>query len=111
MPPVKNTKGDYELLKRLRPLKRVLEDIQGQACECVQVDVDEWDARFCPQHGQNSIVFRRQMEREAADLVAYYSGPDPFEESLCSSAAQQSAAEERKHNARTTLKGDRKMKE
>ena len=49
-------------------------------CECVQVDVDEWDARGCPVHGLHSALSRRQRESEAEDLIAYYSGPDPFED-------------------------------
>src|SRR5262249_52802128 len=57
-------------------------DFDDRACECVQVDVDEWDARGCDLHGPRSSLYQRQLEADAADLVAYYSGPDPFEESV-----------------------------
>jgi hypothetical protein len=88
----------------VQPLRRLIsmDDVQDRRCECVQVDVDEWDARGCLLHGPNSVVFRKQKQREAADLFAYYSGPDPLEE-------QPEATEERKQ-PRTT-KGERKMKD
>src|SRR5215470_7460817 len=70
----------WERQEPVQPLKRLIsiEDIEGRVCECVQVDVDEWDARCCLLHGPNSVAFRKRKESEAADLVAYYSGPDPF---------------------------------
>jgi hypothetical protein len=37
-------------------------------CRCIQTDVDEWDARGCPEHGNPAA----EKEREAAELVGYY---------------------------------------
>ena len=51
----------------------VLEDEQEPPCECVQIDVDRDDARFCPLHGPHSESARREREQEVADLAAYYS--------------------------------------
>ena len=50
----------------------VLEDEQEPPCECVQIDVDQDDARFCRLHGPHSESARREREQEAADLAAYY---------------------------------------
>ena len=50
----------------------VLEDDEPP-CECVQVDVDQDDARFCPLHGRHSEFARQCREREAAHIAAYYS--------------------------------------
>jgi hypothetical protein len=88
---------------------------RGRECECVQIDVDEWDARGCPVHGPRSDSSREQREREAADLISYYSGSDPFEESVGSRLDEQLPAvaanpeQERKQRGKT--KGERKMKE
>jgi hypothetical protein len=115
LPPI--NKKSHDLQQPLQPLKKLISvaDIEGRVCECVQVDVDEWDARSCLLHGPNSVTFRKQKEREAADLVAYYSGPDPFEEPVRSGsdthrpAMTSEAIEENKD--RRTEKGGRKMKE
>src|SRR5689334_8033107 len=82
--------GNRELHKcvQARKRERLLTGIDEYICECVQVDVDEWDSRYCPQHGPRSAAFRRQKEREAADLIAYYSGPDPSDEALAGPAVQ-----------------------
>ena len=50
----------------------VLED-EEPLCECVQVDVDQDDARSCPLHGLHSEFARKCREREAAHIAAYYS--------------------------------------
>src|SRR6266571_8873549 len=73
---------DWDLQQPLQPLRRVaaIAHIEEWSCECVHVDVDQWDPRGCPLHGPNSALVRGQQEREAGDQVAYYSGPDPFEE-------------------------------
>jgi hypothetical protein len=108
---------DWDLQQPLQPLKKLVSaaDIEERTCECVQVDVDEWDARCCLLHGPNSVAFRKRKESEAADLVAYYSGPDPFGEPVRSGsgahrpAVAAEAIEESKQ--RRTTKGGRKMKE
>jgi hypothetical protein len=92
-----------------------IEDFEDRHCECVQVEVDEWEARCCPLHGPNSAAYREQKEREASDLVAYYSGPDPFEESAGSGSGEPreaipaEAVQQRKHQR--AMNGEKKMKE
>src|SRR5262249_54851776 len=71
--------------------------------------------RGCQVHGPRSVLFRRQKEWEAADMVVYYSGPDPLEEPVASAREQQPSTfsaepvPEKKH--RGTTKGKRTMKE
>ena len=114
----------WDLQQALQPFRRTGADarIEELRCECLQVDVDEWDARDRLLHGPNSVAFRKQKEREAADLVAYYSGPDPFEETQAGTGADQmneprqdlapEAVEQRtERKSRRATKGDRKMKE
>jgi hypothetical protein len=66
---------EWDLQQPLQPLKRVaaIAHIEEWGCECVQVDVDEWDARHCPEHGAYSPLYRGQQDQEAAELAAYYS--------------------------------------
>jgi hypothetical protein len=109
--------ADWDLQQPLQPLKRLIAiaDIEERCCDCVQLDVDEWDARGCQVHGPRSVLFRRQKEREAADIVAYYSGPDPLEEPVGSAMEQQQSTvstesvPKKKHRGIT--KGKRTMKE
>src|SRR5215831_12201865 len=106
--------NDWDVQAPVQPLKRLIsmEDIEDRRCECVQVDVDEWDARSCLLHGPNSVAFRKQKKRETADLIAYYSGPDPFEEPVRSGSDTHRPAEAFEENKqRRTTKGERKMKE
>ena len=102
-------KDDWDVQQPLQPVRRVaaIAHLEEWDCECVQVDVDEWDARGCPLHGPHSEALRSQKEQEAADLVAYYSGPDPFEEQPPS----QTVDEEKPREQRRTNIGERKMKE
>ena len=67
---------DWDLQQPLQPLTRLVAvaHIPEWGCQCVQTDVDEWDARGCPEHGNP------ETEREAAEIAAYYSGPSPFDE-------------------------------
>jgi hypothetical protein len=98
----------------IQPLKRLIsiEDIEDRRCECVQVDVDEWDARCCLLHGPNSVAFRERKEREAAEMVAYYSGQDPLEELAIDQSRAGGQAEARQESKQPRgIKGERKMKE
>jgi hypothetical protein len=54
----------------LERIRRKVADIHVPewGCRCIQTDVDEWDARGCPEHGNHAA----EKEREAAELVAYY---------------------------------------
>jgi hypothetical protein len=105
----------WDLQQPLQPLKRIaaVAHIPKWSCECVQVDVDEWDARGCPVHGPRSVLSREAREREAADLIAYYSGPDPFEEQPIPTVADSVPTETTAVQATSSAKpkGGRKMKE
>jgi hypothetical protein len=109
-----SNEGDREPQEPVQPLKRLIsiQDIEDRRCECVQVDVDEWDARCCLLHGPNSVAFRKRKEREAAEIVAYYSGADPFEQpAVDGSSEQQQPHTTEETKQRRVTKGDRKMKE
>ena len=43
-------------------------------CECVRVDVDQDDARFCTVHGPNSENLLRQREQDAEIEALYWKG-------------------------------------
>jgi hypothetical protein len=105
---------DSDLEQPVQPLKRLvsIEDIEDRRCECVQVDVDEWDARCCLLHGPNSVAFRKRKEREAVEIVAYYSGADPFEQpAIDGSSDRQQPQTTEETKQRRAAKGERKMKE
>lgn len=42
-------------------------DEEEPPCECVQVDADEWSARYCPAHGPGSPAEKRWKKIEADD--------------------------------------------
>ncbi len=42
-------------------------DEEEPPCECVQVDADEWSARYCPAHGPGSPADKRRLAEEAED--------------------------------------------
>jgi hypothetical protein len=44
-------------------------------CECIQTDVDQFDARCCPAHGPHSYGAYRQRQHEADSEFAYYDTP------------------------------------
>ena len=44
-------------------------------CECVQVDVDRWDAHYCPAHGPHSPEARTVRQQEADEEFEYWSDP------------------------------------
>jgi hypothetical protein len=62
--------ADWDLQQPLQPLTRVVSvpHVEEWGCRCVQTDVDEWDARGCPEHGNPDA----SAEADAAELVAYY---------------------------------------
>ena len=47
-------------------------------CECVRIDVDLDDARYCLAHGPDSKMARARLEREAADEAVWWRGMGPF---------------------------------
>jgi hypothetical protein len=109
---------DWELSKPIRQLGQMRPDEQAPDwCGCIHVDVDEWNARGCPIHGPSGALFRDQREREAADLIAYYSGSDPFEESLKNGdenrqfVPDEIVTQQECPNRGRTSKGESKMKE
>jgi len=44
-------------------------------CECVQIDVDLDDARYCPAHGPHSPAAKRQREQEADEEARFWRTP------------------------------------
>ena len=63
------------------PFARILEDQDEDyepPCECVQVDADEWSARWCPAHGPHSPTAKREREREAAEEAAWWQSMEEF---------------------------------
>jgi hypothetical protein len=59
------------------------EEDEDPPCECIQTDVDEFSARYCPAHGPGSTAEREWKKREAEDeaaaaaRISYLLGIDP----------------------------------
>ncbi len=47
-------------------------------CECIQIDVDLMDARWCPAHGPSSEMAKRQRRQEAEDEAKFWSNVEPW---------------------------------
>ncbi len=61
------------------------EEDEDPPCECVRIDVDLDDNRYCPLHGPNGPLARHEREQEAnaeaaaAARIPYLLGIDPKE--------------------------------
>lgn len=59
------------------------EEDEDPPCECVRIDVDLDDNRYCPAHGPNSQQAKQARQQEADDEAAavaripWYLGEDP----------------------------------
>lgn len=71
------TDESYVVIPQLAPLTCKVASLDGilefePECECVQIDVDQDDARDCPLHGPHGPLARAALAREADEIWAYY---------------------------------------